>query len=145
MKTLNIISILADMLRGKFTDTFYNEATLTTADKEAAYIFENYHDLDEDGNLCNGNGNEFDFNAWTQEYCTPEDAADAAHDAELARRERELDCRAEKGNSGMTIRELVEASGKSRMAIYNQSRKLGRLPTLEEIKAVKKGRPSKYK
>lgn len=44
----------------------------------------------------------------------------------------------------MTVKELAEASGKSRESIYKLARKLGRLPTLEEVIAVKMGRPRKY-
>ena len=45
----------------------------------------------------------------------------------------------------MTIKELAEATGKSVNTIYYHARKLDRLPTVEEIKAVKMGRPRKYK
>lgn len=44
----------------------------------------------------------------------------------------------------MTIKELVKMSGKSRMAIYNLCKKLGRIPTFEEVMSVKRGRPPKY-
>ena len=45
----------------------------------------------------------------------------------------------------MTIAELAAASGKSKTAVYNLAKKLGRLPTLEEVQSVKRGAPVKYK
>lgn len=42
------------------------------------------------------------------------------------------------------VDELAKKSGKSRGTIYSMCKKLGRLPTLEEVKAVKVGRPAKY-
>lgn len=42
------------------------------------------------------------------------------------------------------VEELAKMSGKSKVAIYDLCKKLGRLPTLEEVKAVKVGRPPKY-
>ena len=42
------------------------------------------------------------------------------------------------------VKELAQLSGKSQTSIYDLCRKLGRLPTLEEVKAVKVGRPAKY-
>ncbi len=44
-----------------------------------------------------------------------------------------------------SVQSLVEKSGKSKTVIYDLAKKLGRLPTLEEIGMRKKGRPSKYK
>lgn len=44
----------------------------------------------------------------------------------------------------LTISELAEKSGKSKVAVYNLAKKLGRKPTLEEIVSVKRGRISKY-
>ena len=45
----------------------------------------------------------------------------------------------------MTVNELCKMTGKSRVAIYNLARKLGRMPTIEEILSQKIGRPRKYK
>lgn len=45
----------------------------------------------------------------------------------------------------MTIKELAEETGKNKASIYHLAKKLGRTPTVEEIKNVKMGRPSKYK
>ena len=39
---------------------------------------------------------------------------------------------------------LAEKTGRSRMTIYYIARKLGRLPTEEEVMSQKKGRPRKY-
>lgn len=40
---------------------------------------------------------------------------------------------------------LAQASGVSVTTVYNYAKKLGRLPTVEELKAGKKnGRPKKY-
>jgi hypothetical protein len=44
----------------------------------------------------------------------------------------------------MTIKELAKESGKCEKSIYNLAKKLGRTPTLEEIKNIKIGRPKKY-
>ena len=44
----------------------------------------------------------------------------------------------------MGIKELANASGKSEMSIYNLAKKLNRLPTLDEVMSVKRGRPKKY-
>lgn len=40
--------------------------------------------------------------------------------------------------------ELANLCNKSVQAIYNQAKKLGRLPTPDEIKSVKRGAPKKY-
>lgn len=45
----------------------------------------------------------------------------------------------------MTVKELAEASKRSQTVVYRLCKKLGRLPTLEEIISQKKGRPRKYK
>lgn len=42
-----------------------------------------------------------------------------------------------------TVKELAEATGKTPSAIYKMIEKLGRIPTLEEVKSVKNGRPPK--
>ena len=39
---------------------------------------------------------------------------------------------------------LAEKAGKTKQAIYYLARKLGRLPTEEEVMSVKNGRPRKY-
>jgi hypothetical protein len=39
---------------------------------------------------------------------------------------------------------LAKKTGRSRMAIYNLAKKLGRLPTEEEVLSQKVGRPRKY-
>lgn len=44
----------------------------------------------------------------------------------------------------MTIKELAEATGRSKVAIYKTARQLGRLPTVEEVLKRKAGRPRKY-
>lgn len=46
----------------------------------------------------------------------------------------------------MTVKELAEKSGKSINTVYYYAKKLGRLPTVEELKDPKKktGRPRKY-
>ena len=44
----------------------------------------------------------------------------------------------------MTIKELAKESGKTEMSIYNLAKKLNRIPTLEEVISVKRGRPKKY-
>lgn len=44
----------------------------------------------------------------------------------------------------MTIKELVENSGKSKVSVYALAKKLGRIPTFEEVMSVKRGRPPKY-
>ena len=45
----------------------------------------------------------------------------------------------------MTIEEIAQVSGKSINTIYHHAKRLGRTPTLEELKNAKKGRPRKYK
>lgn len=45
----------------------------------------------------------------------------------------------------MTVNELSIATGKSKVTIYKVARKLGRLPTVEEVLNRKVGRPRKYK
>lgn len=43
-----------------------------------------------------------------------------------------------------TATELAEISGKSVQSVYSLARKLGRLPTPDELKAVRRGAPRKY-
>lgn len=45
----------------------------------------------------------------------------------------------------MEIKELAEKCKKSEMSIYRLAKKLGRLPTEQEVLTVKRGRPQKYK
>lgn len=46
----------------------------------------------------------------------------------------------------MTVKELVELGGKSETIVYRLAKRLGRLPTVEELKTERKpGRPKKYK
>lgn len=45
----------------------------------------------------------------------------------------------------MTVDELAKATGKSKVTIYKVARKLGRLPTVDEVLNRKVGRPRKYK
>lgn len=47
-------------------------------------------------------------------------------------------------NEEKSVQSLAEKSGKSVPAVYNLARKLGRLPTVEELKNQKIGRPKKY-
>lgn len=42
------------------------------------------------------------------------------------------------------VQELMEKTGRSKTAIYTLAKKLGRLPTVEEVQNQKKGRPRKY-
>lgn len=44
----------------------------------------------------------------------------------------------------MTIDELAEITGRSRVTIYKVARRLGRIPTIEEVLNRKNGRPRKY-
>lgn len=44
----------------------------------------------------------------------------------------------------MTIDELAEITGRSRVTIYKVARRLGRIPTIEEVLNRKNGRPKKY-
>lgn len=44
----------------------------------------------------------------------------------------------------MTVDELVEATGRSRVTIYKVAHKLGRMPSVEEVLNRKNGRPRKY-
>ena len=50
----------------------------------------------------------------------------------------------DRGVQSMTVDELVEATGRSRVTIYKVARKLGRMPSVEEILNRKNGRPRKY-
>lgn len=45
----------------------------------------------------------------------------------------------------MTAQELAKATGKCVGTVYYHARKLDRLPTVEELNAVKRGRKRKYK
>lgn len=45
---------------------------------------------------------------------------------------------------GFSAAELAELSGKSVQSVYNLARKLGRLPTPDELAAVRRGAPRKY-
>jgi DNA-binding MarR family transcriptional regulator len=47
-------------------------------------------------------------------------------------------------NKEYTVKELAELSGKTTSAIYAIIKRIGRMPTLEEVKAIKNGRPNKY-
>lgn len=42
------------------------------------------------------------------------------------------------------VEELARLTGKSRVVIYRLAKRLGRLPTIPEIKNRKNGRPKKY-
>lgn len=44
-----------------------------------------------------------------------------------------------------SVKQLAEKTGKSQQVVYVLARRLGRLPTLEEIKNRKHGRPNKFK
>ena len=44
----------------------------------------------------------------------------------------------------MTVDELVKETGKSRVTIYKVAKRLGRLPSVEEIMNRPVGRPRKY-
>lgn len=44
----------------------------------------------------------------------------------------------------LTVKELSERTGKCPAAIYKLCKKLGRMPTVEEVKNQKAGRPRKY-
>lgn len=44
----------------------------------------------------------------------------------------------------LSVTELAEAAGKSERNVYRLAEKLGRLPTVAELKAVKRGAPKKY-
>ena len=44
----------------------------------------------------------------------------------------------------MTIQELAEITGRSRVTIYKVARRLGHIPTIEEVLNRKNGRPRKY-
>lgn len=44
----------------------------------------------------------------------------------------------------MTIEELAKETGKSKVVIYKVARRLGRIPTVEEIMNRQVGRPKKY-
>lgn len=44
----------------------------------------------------------------------------------------------------LTVKELVKLTGKSKTTIYNLCKKLGRMPTVDEVMNRKNGRPTKY-
>ncbi len=44
----------------------------------------------------------------------------------------------------LTVKELSERTGKCQAAIYNLCKKLGRMPTIDEVLSQKRGRPPKY-
>lgn len=44
----------------------------------------------------------------------------------------------------MTVKELAEKTNKSQVVIYRLARKLGRIPTEDEVLNRKVGRPRKY-
>jgi response regulator of citrate/malate metabolism len=44
----------------------------------------------------------------------------------------------------MTIEELAKETGKSKVVIYKVAKRLGRIPTVEEIMNRQVGRPKKY-
>ena len=48
-------------------------------------------------------------------------------------------------NSPTSIKDLVAITGKSKSVIYALAKKLGRLPTIEEVINRPNGRPKKYK
>lgn len=45
----------------------------------------------------------------------------------------------------MTVKELAELANVSMTTVYKRAKELGRLPTVEELKPRKHGRPQKYK
>jgi predicted transcriptional regulator len=44
----------------------------------------------------------------------------------------------------VTIDELAEKTGKSKVVIYKVAKRLGRIPTIEEVMNRQTGRPRKY-
>ena len=44
----------------------------------------------------------------------------------------------------MTVDELVKITGKSKVTVYKVARRLGRIPTVEEVMNRPVGRPKKY-
>lgn len=45
----------------------------------------------------------------------------------------------------MTVKEMANKTGKSTVVIYRLIKRLGRMPTVEEVMNRKNGRPLKYK
>lgn len=45
----------------------------------------------------------------------------------------------------MTAKEIAQAAGVSTATVYKRAKQLGRLPTVEEVKNSRNGRPEKYK
>lgn len=43
-----------------------------------------------------------------------------------------------------SIAEIAKITGKSKVTVYKLARKLGRVPTIEEVLNRKNGRPTKY-
>lgn len=46
--------------------------------------------------------------------------------------------------TGLSVKELAQKTGRSTQAIYQLIKKLGRVPTIEEIQNRPVGRPRKY-
>lgn len=44
----------------------------------------------------------------------------------------------------MTVKEIAQAAGVSEATVYKRAKQLGRMPTVEEVKERKNGRPCKY-
>ena len=44
----------------------------------------------------------------------------------------------------MTVKEIAAAAGVSVQTVYNRIKELGRIPTVEECKTKRLGRPPKY-
>lgn len=44
----------------------------------------------------------------------------------------------------MTAKEIAQAAGVSTATVYKRAKQLGRLPTVEEVKNARNGRPKKY-
>jgi transposase len=44
----------------------------------------------------------------------------------------------------LTVKELAKRTGKAPTTIYSMIQRIGRMPTEQEVLAVKRGRPNKY-